>query len=196
MSFSLTFPALWSSGRSRQAVADAHIVESSGGVIIEKLAVPGNERNELLREVESACHPLEVAPPAVRIRPVQLAARKRRHQPTKQPLVSRVHAEGYVWLSPIPSEVPLSHKQPDEKAYRELIGRRCLVGRGRVLFDHLESLRHYQVCCFTVRFLVEHCSPSGKRRISRLRHDRSSPAHGEEAIPIQLEDVNSHRLTI
>jgi hypothetical protein len=86
---------------------------------------------QLLDERRPARHPLEVAPPAVVIRPVEPRARDARFEPAQQRFVTDVHLERDVGLTAVAAEAALAHQQPDDHALIALAQHGGIVSPGR-----------------------------------------------------------------
>jgi hypothetical protein len=89
------------------------------------------DRQQLLDECWSACHPLEVAAPSVVIGPVEPRARDARFEPAQQRLVTDVHLERDVGLTAVAAEAALTHQQTDDHALIALAQHRAIVSPGR-----------------------------------------------------------------
>jgi len=84
------------------------------------------ERHQLLSEVGSPGHPLEVASAAVVVRTVELASGEGLLEPVEEGLVIGVHPQGDVRLPAVSSEVAFADQEPQKDA--DLQNGRALVG--------------------------------------------------------------------
>src|ERR1019366_4885277 len=112
-------PALWA-GRG-DGVALAHGVEAAAGVVVQPLAVGGDERDHHLAKVVAAGHPLVVVAPAVVVGAVEPPAWEGSGQPSEQLLVADVHPQGDLRLAPVTAEVSLPDEQAEQIAHGEAV---------------------------------------------------------------------------
>ena len=91
----------------------------AGGVQL-RCQVFVEDGHENLAEVAAPGHPLEVVPTVVVVRAVELAAREGPLYPGEHGLMTDVHPQCHLGLSPIPPEVPFTDQQPDNEPFFEV----------------------------------------------------------------------------
>lgn len=112
--------------------------------------------NQVLAEVGSARHPLEVASTSVVVGPIEPASGEGALQPAKESLVVGVHPDGDLGLAAVATEVPFSNQDSEEVTQLEVSG-----PGGRQLFHRSVSRGTF--------------NPLFHRRVSRETPPLSSP---------------------
>jgi hypothetical protein len=88
-------------------------------VIVQPLAVDGDDRDQHVAEVVAPGHPLVVVTPTVVIGTVESPTGEGGRQPSEELLVADVHAERDLRLASVPSEMPLADEQAEQIAHGE-----------------------------------------------------------------------------
>lgn len=101
-------------------VAAPHVLKSLVAVGVEhRRHVACQEGHERVTQVGTPGHPLEVVAPAVVVGTIEPAAREGLFEPPEHRLVTNMHAESYLGLTPVPSEVPFPYEEADQDSYLE-----------------------------------------------------------------------------
>jgi hypothetical protein len=93
-----------------QAVAGGHFFDPLANMRVHYVKSTKQDWQQHFAKGVASGHPLVVVPPSMMVRTVELGAWDRPNQPLKELLVSHMHSQGHLRLTPIAAEMAFANQ--------------------------------------------------------------------------------------